>query len=239
MKVRWDEFSWTEIEEMIKEDVPVILPVGAVEAHGSHLPLCTDTVQAVHVAESVARRIGALVLPPIHYGLTKGLSSFPGTISLGFDTVRGLVRDILMEITAHGVRKIMVLSGHAGSAHMAALRLACEEVIERHPDVRILLLSDYHIAYRYRGEIAPEDDGHAGFIETSRMLAIRPDLVGEVGEVHPGTLQPFRVMTDYREIYPEAVFSPPDGASAEAGEKLNHLIEDEIVDIAFSTFYGP
>lgn len=235
-RLYWDEYTYAEIEGIIKKQPLVILPVGSVEAHGHHLPLNTDMLQPLWLAEEIAKRINALILPPIHYGWTQGLSSFPGTISISFDSLREFVKDILSEVAKHGIRKIMVLSGHASTNHMAALRLACEDVLKEYRDSKIMLLSDYYIAYQYRGKLVPEDDSHAGIIETSRIMAIRPELVKKNYKFKKNPAGKYTVQVDYKEMVPYATFSNPEGANKELGEKLNNMILDELLKIIKENF---
>ncbi len=236
MRLYWDEYTYPEIEELLQKNPLIILPVGSVEAHGHHLPLNTDMLQPLWLSEEIARKLNAIILPPIHYGWTDSLSSFPGTISIGFDTLKNLVRDILGGVVKHGGRKILILSGHASTAHMTALRLASEEILRMHKNVKIMLLSDYYIAYQYRGKLVPEDDSHAGVIETSRMMAIREDLVKENYKFERREEKRYMVIPDYGEIVPYATFSNPRGASKELGEKLNNLILQELIKIIKENF---
>ncbi len=235
-KLRWEEHTYAEIEERLKENPLVILPVGSVEAHGHHLPLNTDLLQPMWLAEKIAERFNALLLPPINYGWTESLAPFPGTISIGFDTLYLLARDILSEVLRHGARKILVLSGHASTNHMAALRLACEEVNREYEDAKIMLLSDYYIAYQYRGKLVPDDDSHAGVIETSRVMAIRPDLVKENYKFEKNPTGKYMVVVDYSKVVPYATFSDPRGANKELGEKLNNMILEELTKIIRENF---
>ncbi len=236
MRLYWDEYTYDEIEKLLKKEPLVILPVGSVEAHGHHLPLNTDMIQPLWLAERIAEKLDALILPPLHYGWTESLASFPGTISIGFDTLRNLVQDILREIVKQGVRKILILSGHASTNHMAALRLAAENIVRENGDVRIMLLSDYYIAYQYRGKLVPEDDSHAGIIETSRVMAIRPELVKKDYRFEKREEGRYMVTVDYRKIVPYATFSSPEGASRELGEKLNAMILDELMKLIKENF---
>ena len=235
-RLYWAEYTYPEIEELLKRERLIILPLGSVEAHGYHLPLNTDMLQPLWLAEEIAKRLDALILPPIHYGWTDNLASFPGTISIGFDTLRNLVQDILKSVINQGGKNILVLSGHASTNHMAALRLACESAARQNLDARVMLLSDYYIAYKYRGELVPEDDGHAGVIETSRIMAIRPDLVQNKYRFERRESGKYMIIVDYKEIVPYATFSNPEGASRALGEKLNNLILEELIKIIKENF---
>ncbi len=235
-KLYWADHTYPEIEEKIEEDPLVILPIGSVEAHGYHLPLSTDMIQPLWLAERIAEKINAIILPPIHYGWTENLKSFKGTISIGFKTIYNLVRDIVESVASQGVKKILVLSGHASSNHMAALRLACEDAVRKYRDLKIMLLSDYYIAYQYRGKLVPEDDGHAGVLETSRVMAIRPELVKGEYKFERKESGKYMVIVDYKDIVPYATFSDPRGASKELGEKINNLVLEELLKIIKENF---
>ncbi len=235
-KLYWAEHTYPEIEERLKYDPLVILPIGSVEAHGHHLPLNTDMIQPLWLVERIAEKMNAIILPPIHYGWTENLKSFKGTISIKFDTLYRIVRDILDCVAKQGVKKILVVSGHASSNHMAAVRLACEDVIREHQGLRIMLLSDYYIAYKYRGELVPEDDGHAGVLETSRVMAIRPDLVKDEYRFERRESGEYMVVVDYGDIVPYATFSNPHGASKELGEKINERVLQELTEIIRKNF---
>ncbi|UCF07236.1 MAG: creatininase family protein [Thermoplasmata archaeon] len=225
-----DELTMPEFEEKVKENPVVILPLGAVEEHGPHLPLCTDSLQPEYIAEKVAERTGALLAPPIRYGFCSSTKNFPGTITVSFDTLRSLIYDILSELTRNGIQNIVVLSGHAGRVHMAALRLAARKVVEE-CEADIMVLSDYDIAYDLieRDDTIPNDDGHSGLIETSRVLAIKEELVkggGVAGKTRPPK---FRVEKNPERHFPTGVLGDPTGASKEKGREINDFIIDEMV----------
>ena len=227
-----DELTMKEFSEKVDENTVVILPIGATEEHGAHLPLNTDSLQPEFVAEKVATATEALIAPPIRYGLCSSTRNFPGTITISFDTLRSLVYDILSELHRNGIKNIVVLSGHAGRVHMAALRQAAETVVREH-DVKIMVLSDYDIAYDLIDVdmSIPKDDGHSGLIETSRILDIREDLVkgeGEVGSTRPPK---FMVLPDPEKYFPTGVMGDPKGASKPKGDQINDYIIKELVKL--------
>ena len=116
--IRMDRLSWVEYQGRVREEhAPVILPVGATEQHGPHLPLGTDALLATAVAESVAPRVRGLVAPTLAYGFKSqpkcgGGQHFDGTTSLDAATLIGSVRDTVREFARHGVRKLVVVNGH-------------------------------------------------------------------------------------------------------------------------------
>ncbi|MEE9150549.1 MAG: creatininase family protein [Thermoplasmata archaeon] len=227
-----DELTMSQFKEKVDQSTVVILPIGAVEEHGSHLPLCTDSIQPEYIAEKVAEKTGALISPPIRYGFCSSTRNFPGTITISFDTLRSLVYDILSEFIRNGIKNIVVLSGHAGRVHMAALRLAAEKVVNE-SEGNIMVLSDYDFAYDLleKDEAIPSDDGHSGLIETSRVMAIREDLVK--GRGTPGKSRPpkFMMLKDPEKYFPSGVMGDPTNASKEKGKEINNYIIIELVKL--------
>ncbi len=228
-----DELTMEEIKECIRAAKPVIWPVGSVEEHGSHLPLCTDTLQPEYVAEQVAKGIGCVLAPSLRYGVCNSTRNFPGTISIEFDTLRMIARDVLKELIRNGFTKILVLSGHAGSSHMEALRLAARDVLMHAQSAtksrcRIMVCSDYDFAYELRGKYFDEKDGHAGTIETSRIMVIRPDLVRGKGQKSFPKFPRFEVITDAESYFPTGVIGDPTDASAAKGKVINSYIIEHV-----------
>ncbi len=230
----WQELTFKDFEEIVDERTIAILPVGSLEEHGPHLPLGSDTYQAVYVAEEISKRLNAIMLPPINYGFTE-LDDFKGTISIGFDSVYHITKDILQGLLKNGIRNVVIISGHASQIHMAALRKACNEILEGN-FMRIMLLSDYDIAYEMRGKIVPYDDSHAGVIETARMLDIRPDLVKEERKFERKEKGSFLVIDNYASIYPEGTLSDPSGATKEMGKEINKYIVEKLIKIIKENF---
>jgi creatinine amidohydrolase len=223
-----------EVKERAKSSSAVIVPVGSVEEHGTHLPLSTDSVQPEYVAVEVAKRTGCLVAPPLRYGVCDSTRGFPGTISIGFESLHRVVRDILEEFVRNGFRRILVLSGHAGQTHMAALRLAAQEVVWNNQSesaekkCRIMVCSDYDFAYELRGKYFSEKDGHAGAIETSRVMAIRPDLVKMSGRKSFPKLPRFEIVADAQKYFPSGVIGDPTAASRRKGRMINSYVVDNV-----------
>jgi creatinine amidohydrolase len=227
-----DELSMKEAGRLAKADKVVIVPVGSVEEHGDHLPLCTDSLQPEYVALEVAKKTGCLVAPPLRYGVCLSTRNFPGTISITFESLHRIMRDILEELVRNGFTRILVLSGHAGNSHMAALGLAAQEVMWRREKedlekkTRIMVCSDYDFAYELKGKHFSQKDGHAGTIETSRVEAIRPDLVKAKGVKNFPKLPRFEILADPERYFPSGVIGDPTAATAEKGKMINeHVIK--------------
>jgi creatinine amidohydrolase len=219
---------------------PLLVPVGIVEEHGPHLPLDTDSLQAQHTCDAVAARTGALVAPLLAYGNCSSTRNFPGSFSLRFDTLRAVARDVLGDCARHGLRDVAFVSGHAGGAHMRALKLAAEEHLDATPGLRILVLSDYELLAGFDARAAagvdvPAWDGHADAIETSRMLAIRPDLVRGRAPAHRVRFPEFLVETDAQKRFPGGVMGDPTLASEALGRAANAWIHERLAGLLAQT----
>jgi creatinine amidohydrolase len=229
----FDELSMKEVEYKARTQSVVIIPVGSVEEHGEHLPLCTDSLQPEYVALQVAKKTGCLVAPPLRYGVCNSTRGFPGTISITFDALYKMMKDILEEFIRNHFRKILVLSGHAGQAHMAALRLAAQEVVWNHQTEsskerpRIMVCSDYDFAYELKGKYFSQEDGHAGTIETSRVMSIRPELIKAEGVKSSPKFPRFEVVADSQRYFPSGVMGDPTAASAKKGRMINRYVVKE------------
>lgn len=221
------EMTSAEFKRRVRLSSVVILPIGAVEEHGPHLPLSTDCIQPMHVAELAAAKTGAFIAPLLPYGVCTSTRDFPGTLTLSFDALRLTVRDILSELVRNGFRNIMVLTGHAGREHMAALRVAAKEVVDRER-VKIAVLSDYDIIYDLN--LVPPEDGHAGTGETSRILQQRPQLVRGFPTAKKSTAPKYAVLPDSRPYWP-GVTGDPSKATKKLGKDIDDRIVEELVKI--------
>jgi len=222
--------------EAFKEALPgtstVILPMGTVEEHGTHLPLGTDTIHAEEVAERTAQEVEVFVAPPIHYGVCTSTQDHPGTFSISPDALRLLMRDLIDAFHAKGLKNIIFLSGHAGSLHMAAMKEAAEEAVRDIPDLNMAVLSIFDLVVKgYAEVIETVNDSHAGEGETSGMLFLRPHLVkGRAPEEYPQRLSCL-ITRDKLKYWPGGVWGDPGKASREKGERLLRQAVDGMVQL--------
>ncbi len=232
-----DELSTKEAAQAAQDRRVVIFPVGSVEEHGEHLPLCTDSTQPEYIALEVAKKTGCLVAPPFRYGICNATRNFPGTITIQFDTLYKIAHDILSELIRNGFNRIVILSGHAGNSHMVALRLAAQDIVIKSDEagkeekVRIMVLSDFDFAEELTPKYADKNDGHAGTLETSRMMAIKPELIKAKGEPSVWQMPRFEIVAHPENYFPSGVNGDPTAASAEKGQKINKYIIEQMEKI--------
>jgi creatinine amidohydrolase len=156
----------------------VVVPFGAVEQHGSHLPLETDAVLGDRLGPLLAERLDALCAPTVPIGCSEYHMGRAGTLSLRPTTLHLIVRDLVESLARHGFRTIVLLATHGGNA--APLAYAAR-LLEPPPGVRIVTVADIdglaralYAASNGHGLSLAEAFAHAGEIETSLMLALAP-----------------------------------------------------------------
>ena len=232
-----DELSTKEAAKAANASTVIIFPVGSVEEHGEHLPLGTDSFQPEYIALEVAKKTGCLIAPPFRYGICNATRNFPGTLTIKFETLYRFAIDVLSELVRNGFRRIIVLSGHAGNSHMVALRLAAQDIINQNDEskekekVRIMVLSDFDFAEELTPKYADKNDGHAGTIETSRMMAIKPELIKAKGEANVWRMPRFEVVAHPELYFPSGVNGDPTAASKEKGQKINSHIVKKVAEL--------
>jgi len=158
------KLTWQQVGRL--RGKTAILPLGALEEHGPHLPLSTDTIVPMELARRVSAKTGALILPPVEYGYVFTLRGFPGTLSLRHSTYAALITDIVSECVRHGFGKILILNGHGGNA--AIVKHALNE-LSLTLNFRACMVSWWEIK-----ELAL-NAGHADETEASVLLACLPN----------------------------------------------------------------
>ena len=175
--VRWENLTWADASAAGVGDA-VLIPVGAIEQHGPHLPLAVDTVICEAVANAVSAETGVPVIPPIAYGVSGSHGDFTGTVALRPETLIAVMEDVIDSLHASGIRQFILINGHIWNN--GSLDVSAEKLRVRHRDSRVRAIG---YVTMYPG---PEVDGHvtygrglmhANYFETSVMLHLRPDLV--------------------------------------------------------------
>jgi creatinine amidohydrolase/Fe(II)-dependent formamide hydrolase-like protein len=236
------ELSWPAAERRFREVDTALLPVGAIEQHGPHLPLDTDAFDAAFLANQVAEACPhprPLVLPLVPYGVSYHHEDFPGTISVSNEALAQLVFDIGMSCARNGICKLVIVNGHGGNT--PTLQFAAQ-MINR--DANIFTCVD-------TGETSNVDlaelcetanDVHAGEIETSTCLATRPDLVDmdRAEAFVPAFSSRYLDFTAKRSvewyartsrISPSGVLGDPLRASAEKGARIWQIMVNNLVEL--------
>lgn len=178
-EVRWQKLRRGQVAEAAAAGAVVVQPIGAIEQHGPHLPIDTDSAAVAEICDRAARRTAeppVLVLPTIAWGLSPYWLPFPGTLSLRPETILSLVSDIGSSVARHGFRRLVIVNGHGGNAGIVAV---CATMLADH-GLRATAVSWWSLLGPGLRTLAPGDAGHighAGQTETSVQLALQPDFV--------------------------------------------------------------
>lgn len=206
---RLDAMTWPEVAERAS-DLLLVVPLGATEQHGPHLPLGTDTAVAVELAQRLAAaRDDVVVAPAVPYGSSGEHAGFPGTLSIGGPVAELLIVELVRSADAFG--GVVLVSAHGGNAGPLRAAVAVLEAEGRH-----VLPWEPRIA---------GGDAHAGRTETSMLLALDPEAV-RMDAAQPGERRPIaEILPELRAggvaaVSPSGVLGDPTGAAAADGAAL-------------------
>lgn len=249
---RYEKLTWPEINEAIEANQICILPCGAVEQHGHHLPLDVDLVCPGGVARGVGESMpdSVLVLPTICYGYTGHVMDFPGTINTHYETFIRQVLDVTKSLAYHGFKKIILLNGHG--SNMPNLDLAARRT-NLETDAECLLIAwwnlltiDEEFLPGWRESQFPGGISHACELETSLYLYLAGDDVRDDQiKNHISTLNdgnPYiwtdlyakgpAALVSWTSTYsPRGVMGEPELATAEKGEQVYREAVRQLGDI--------
>jgi creatinine amidohydrolase len=234
-EVRWHKLRRDEIATAARAEAVPLLPIGAIEQHGPHLPLDTDTNAVTAIATGAARILDrsrdppALVLPAIPWGISPYWLGFSGTLSLRPETLLAVFRDLGASITQHGFRRIVIVNGHGGNAGIVQVAATAMTAA----GLRAASLSYWNLIAGEMAKWSLHDGGaigHAGEAETSIARHLQPDLIGPMpepdacgpippgpsGEAIAGTYSP----PDPANESPSGVYGFAPGGTAELGERI-------------------
>ncbi|MCX4243357.1 creatininase family protein [Paraliomyxa miuraensis] len=236
--------AYPEVEALLSEPRPsvAIIPTGSTEAHGPHLPLCTDTLISEEVAGRATRELAglgwnAVRFPPLHYGVTDWAASFRGTTTISREVIHGLVLQACLQAHAMGFSRVAITNAHLEPGHIETLR-AVTRAFEQHTGQPLLFADKTRRrnAQRLTAEFA-SGSCHAGQYETSLVLAIAPELVKmDVARALPEYVVPLHEKIaagarDFVECGVERAYcGNPAGATAEEGEASLRVLTAMVVE---------
>lgn len=243
MSRRLADFTWEELRDLAKQNLWVILPVGATEAHGPHLPLSTDVIIAEAMAREGARQleargVSALIAPPLAYTSAGYAAGFAGTVSLRPETATALVVDVVESLARHGLGRVVLANAHLEPAHIGSLYAAIAAL----KGVASVVFPDV-TRKPWAPRLSDEFKSgacHAGQYEGSIVMAEQPELVRSALAAalpdNPTSLS--RAIRDGKTTFeeaggPRAYFGSPARASAEEGratiEVLGQILAEAVL----------
>jgi creatinine amidohydrolase len=227
----WSEITHEGFKSVARATEVVVMVTGALEAHGRHLPLGTDSILPEFLAEKIANKTKALVLPTIPFGESWDFNQNEGTISIHPNALVDYYVSVLKGIFKHGFRYVVVLNGHGGNAPI--IKQAAKTATKKGERVVVIVNWWRDLAKNARSLVEETPGGHAAEDETSEVMHVRPDLVDmKVAEAHRVEAKFEIISGTYRdELMPAAVYGDPRKASEEKGRLIMEQAEEEILEL--------
>jgi creatinine amidohydrolase len=250
--VMMSALSWMEYRDKLQQGQTIVLiPCGALEQHGPHLPLGTDALLSTAIARDVATKVNGLVAPTFSYGYKSqpksgGGQHFPGTTSLDGNSLSQLMRDVVREFARQGAHQLVVVDGHYENQWFLTegIDLAIRD-IGAAARLKVMRLEYWDFfTEQTLGNVFP--DGfpgyaleHAAVIETSLMLHYYPDLVrlDLIPDEKPADFPPYDVYPPHLEWVPASgVLSSAKAADVKKGQLMSEQVTDSIAAAVLQEF---
>lgn len=242
--MRWEHLTTRELAA-IDRDVPAVMNIAAVEQHGPHLPLATDSLIGAYFLDRVDERLqdDVLILPQVKVGCSAHHMDFDGTLSVRHETMLAYVSDLLDSVAAHGFRRIVLFNSHGGNEAIG--RVVLEKWGASHPSCQVFLLTWWRVAAAELAHIQESGFGgvgHACEFETSLLQHFAASLV-RGDRIEPPTLRPTFAWAEsdmlnapcglvYRSMKEmsggSGVAGAPAFASAEKGSRIERVVVDKL-----------
>lgn len=247
-----DRLSWPEVGRQAARDPIAVVPLGALEQHGPHLPLAMDTIAVEHVVRAAALSVPAdvVVLPTLPYGMSSHHLAFPGTISIDACTLTDTLAAFVEGVAGAGVRKVALVSHHGGN--FASMTDVVRRFADRAPGLLVRAFDDLsryleieRAAAQRAGLEVCASDIHAGAIETSIMLELGGGRLpraweGVDGHCSDDVETVTRALSDgVQALSASGVLGDPGSASAVAGREILDALRDELASWLAETFPDP
>ena len=238
------EMNWVDFDALRGKTDLVLIPLGAVEVYGPHLPLGADGIATAALAKRVAEVVPAFVAPLIPVGYSAALDEFPGTLSVRPSSLVAYTRDVAESFISWGCRRILFLNGHAGN--VPYLNELARTLDDDH-GVRCAQIDWWRFIQPLVEDLVESDilpHGHASEFGTSVMLHLVPDHVKTERAVRtpPSTTDSFPDFLrtgSYRELTPTGVLGDGTLGSAEKGEETMRRAVERIVTFLKSEGFRP
>ncbi|MFT8242957.1 creatininase family protein [Roseomonas sp. BN140053] len=211
-----------------------IVPIGACESHGDHMPFGTDALTAHALALRVAERLDStVVLPALPFGMSEHYRHQPMCVSLSADTQIRVLRDVLLSLQRWGIGRVLILNGHDGN--IAPAELAAREVKVAHPAMSLAVLDWWTVVPKF---LPPETFavwngwGHAGEVESSVGLALFAELMNmaEARGMVPQVDEVVKEIWLFEELTAHGATGGPKAATAEKGGRVVAAVVDYLAD---------
>jgi creatinine amidohydrolase len=232
------EMSWPAVKAAASSDLPVVLPIAAVEQHGHHLPVYTDSFLLGEIVRRAAGTLNDRIVwaPLLWLGNSHHHIDFAGTLSAAPRTYLDVLGDLIDNVVTHGFRRIVLLNGHGGNIVPAQQAVFEARQRYRQRDDLLLLAATYWTLgskpHEVIADLVQNRMGHACEWETSMMLALNPALVGSLAAIEPipldAAFEPATRGWVTRERTAAGHIGDPARATAEKGEGLFRTLSADV-----------
>lgn len=242
--------TWTQVDALPRESTLLVLPTAAIEQHGHHLPLATDTLinnlLLGKALDWIPRELPIFALPPICYGKSNEHLGFPGTLSVSSQTFMAVVRDLGSSIAQAGFKKLALYNTHGGNTSL--VDVLARDLRAEFGLTTFSLFGSGGITFDGVSEQEKTYGFHAGEIETSFLLSATPELVRKeaytsnyIADVSkPELLKPENSSANFAwltaDIAASGVMGDPTPSSAENGERWIHNAAERIAQVLLAMY---
>ncbi|MFC1909917.1 creatininase family protein [Chloroflexota bacterium] len=254
MKIKIYDMTWEEVGEVLKKPHCLLVPVGSVEQHSTHLPLSVDTRCAEHIADQVAIKINGegriitIVAPTLQYTDHATFQKYPGNVGISVDTLIKVITEITHSFVSQGFKNILYVNGHFPNGTSIAIALGA--VAGEYPEAGLYAVSWWDLGFEVIPGIRKTTNClHAEELETSVSLVIQPENVHmekavkdtvrfSVPEKYetPDFYGPKKMLFHSRMTFPVYGKNPgsmgdPTAASRETGDKVIQAVVNDLAEI--------
>lgn len=252
MKLNYlSNMTYKQVERLATKTDTALFPIAPTEAHGTHLPMSVDAISADEITQRAAKKLKAmsietLIAPTLPYALADVANSFPGNITVRFETVVNMVEDVCVGLAKWGFKRVMIVCGHGEPRNMEAIAQGAGRARLR-ADMKIRISGWLNSGLPKIASICkeahPEWDWHAGEWETALVLLRHPELVdhAELSKLEPNwegqyLRERFAAgKNDWLDVgAPLAYFGDPRLATKETGDAVYDIFSDIVLDEALA-----
>jgi creatinine amidohydrolase len=228
-----------EVEEYLKRCDVVLFPVGSTEQHGKHMAIDNDTYTALEISKRVAEKTGVLVASPLYFGYSPHHMNFKGSVTLSFETLVDVYREVCESLLHHGFNKVVIMNAHGGNTN--PIREALQR-IQQETGKRVYSVMVFPDARGFGSEalkvIEQEGGGHACEMETSFGLALgqrilmdkAEDWRPEYSSIDPEYRGKVAAAYSFDEVTSIGSLGDPTKATKEKGEALVDAVVDDLAE---------
>lgn len=234
MSMNLQDKTWPQVEEYLKTNKKIIVPVGSTEQHGPTGLIGTDYLTAWNIAQEVGQKTKTMVAPPLCFGMAVHHMAFPGTITLSPVTYIQVITEIIQSLGKHGFSKIIFINGHGGN--IAPITSAFCQAKQQYENYDLQLINWWHLkeVTDYEKQIFGDENGfHATCGEISASMFLCKNIFAGIPQMKfaPTAERPHWPMApqEFKTVFPDGrMGSNPELCSAEHGEVLFKLAVNSI-----------